>query len=128
MSESELPAEQLPALDPTVAVLPLKDLILVRSVSVDDTEIETPGGIIIPTRNAEAQKYEFGVVIRVGLGAFSGAYGTRIPMDVQVGDKIAFVERAGWEFRTKGVAYRVIRELDAWVVLSGPSIDALSEE
>ncbi len=117
MSDTVPPPEH-PPLDPSVPVMPVKDLILIRTIKVEDTEIVTPGGIIMPSMNAEAKKYEYGEVIACGAGAFSGAYGTRIPMDVIVGDKVAHVERAGWKFRSAGVEYRVIRELDVWVVLN----------
>ena len=120
MSSNEHPPvnEALPELDPSVPVMPVKDLILIRSIKVEDTEIETPGGIIIPNMSADAKRYEYGEVVAVGEGAFSGAYGTRIPMDVVVGDKVAHIERAGWRFRHAGVEFRVIRELDVWVVLN----------
>jgi len=117
MSNSE-PAPTLPELDPGVPVLPVKDLVLIRSIKVEDTEIETPGGIIIPNMSAEAKKYEYGEVLACGEGAFAGATGVRIPMDVQIGDQVAHVERAGWRFRHGGVEYPVIRELDVWVILN----------
>ena len=120
MSSNEPPpmSEKLPALDPNVPVMPVKDLILIRSIKVEDTEITTPGGIVIPNMSAEAKKYEYGEVVACGGGAFSGAYGTRIPMDVIVGDKVAHIEKAGWRFRHGGVEFRVIRELDVWVILN----------
>jgi len=113
MSKSELPP-----MSPDAPVLPVKDLILVRTIDISETEITTPGGIIVPNMSADAKKYEYGEVLACGEGAFSGAYGTRIPMDVFVGDKVAHVEKAGWRFRHGGVEYRVIRELDVWVVLN----------
>ena len=109
---------EMPELNPEAPVLPVKDLILIRAIKVADTEIETPGGIIIPSMNADQKKYEYGEVVACGDGAFAGATGVRIPMDVVVGDQVAHIERAGWRFRHKGIEFRVIRELDVWVCLN----------
>ena len=120
MSNSDHPPmiEGRPALDPTVPVLPLKDLVLIVPIKIEDTEIVSSGGIVLPGMGDGEKKYEFGRVIHCGEGAFSGAYGTRIPMDVMVGDEVAYVEKAGWRFRHKGKDYKIIRELDVWLVIN----------
>jgi chaperonin GroES len=111
-------SSEMPPIKPDAPLQPLKDLILIKVIKQKDEEIETPGGIIIPGLSADQKKYEFGEVMAIGKGAISALTGQRIEMDVAVGDKIAHVERAGWDFRKNGVQYRVIRETDCWVIMN----------
>ena len=110
--------DELPPLSPDMLPQPLKDLVLIRSIRVGSSEVVTAGGIVLPEMSENSSSYEYGEVIAVGKGAFAGAYGTRIELDVVVGDEVVFIAKAGWKFRHEGVDYRCARELDCYMVLN----------
>jgi chaperonin GroES len=87
-------------------IKPLQDRILVKRV---EEETKTKGGIIIP--DSAKEKPVEGKVIAVGTGKVKDD-GTRIPMDIKVGDRILFGKYAGTEVKINGEEHLIMREDD----------------
>jgi chaperonin GroES len=79
-----------------MAFRPLGDRVAVRRV---EEEAKTKGGIIIP--DTAKEKPQEGEVIAVGPGAWDED-GKRIPMDVQVGERVLFGKWSGSEVKLDG--------------------------
>ena len=67
------------------------------------------GGIIIP--DTAKEKPQEGKVVAVGNGKVL-ENGTKLPMDVKVGDKILFGKYAGTEIKIEGEEFLMMREDD----------------
>jgi chaperonin GroES len=90
---------------------PLGDRVLIRRV---DEESKTKGGIIIPD-NAKEKPQE-GEVVAVGPGDRDDE-GKRIPMSVEVGDRILFGKWSGSEVKIDGDELLIMKEADILGVL-----------
>ncbi len=93
-------------------IRPLGDRVLVKPISKEET---TESGIIIPD-TATKEKPEQGEVLAVGPGEM-GENGNRIPMSVQVGQKVMFTKYAPNEIEIEGEEYLVIREKDILAIV-----------
>eukprot|EP00825_Cyclidium_porcatum_P015718 TRINITY_DN19004_c0_g1_i1.p2 TRINITY_DN19004_c0_g1~~TRINITY_DN19004_c0_g1_i1.p2 ORF type:complete len:100 (-),score=13.40 TRINITY_DN19004_c0_g1_i1:216-515(-) len=96
----------------TVNVNPLYDRVMVERV---EQEKKTPAGIIIPD-NAQ-EKPTRGRVLAVGKGQVD-KNGTRVPMEVKVGDIVLFAKWGGTEFLVDGKEYLIIKESDVLAIIS----------
>ena len=67
------------------------------------------GGIYIP--DTAKEKPQEGVVVAIGPGRLSDD-GTRVPMEVEVGDTVIYSKYAGTEYKEGEVEYLVLREDD----------------
>ena len=85
---------------------PLHDRILVRRIDADE---KTAGGIIIP--DTAKEKPMEGEVIAIGDGARDES-GTRIPLDVNKGDRILFGKWSGTEVTIDGEELLIMKESD----------------
>ena len=94
-----------------MAFRPLGDRVLIRRV---DEESKTKGGIIIPD-NAKEKPQE-GEVVAVGPGDRDDD-GKRIPMAVQVGDRILFGKWSGSEVKIDGDELLIMKEADILGIL-----------
>jgi chaperonin GroES len=92
-----------------VNIRPLNDRVVVEPLA----EEQTKSGIIIPD-TAKARPTQ-GIVVEVGPGRRDG--GTRVPLDVQPGDRVLFGGYAGSEVRVEGEAYLILREDDILAVV-----------
>jgi chaperonin GroES len=86
-----------------VTVTPLHDRILVKRVE----EKETVKGVIIVPDTAKEKPQE-GEVIAVGAGKLHE--GKRIPLDVEVGDRVLFGKYNGAEIKIEDEEYLILRE------------------
>ncbi len=93
-------------------VRPLHDRILVQRLEEGEQKI---GGIIIP--DTAKEKPQQGKVIAVGNGKVKDD-GTRIPLDVQAGDRILFGKYSGQEIKLDGEEYLIMREDEVLAVLA----------
>lgn len=79
---------------------------------------KTTGGVIIPGR--EKQQTNKGVVVTVGDGAIL-ENGTRVPMDVKIGDTVIYAAFAGTPIvtgsNTKDDVFMILNERDILLVL-----------
>jgi chaperonin GroES len=94
-------------------IRPLQDRILVRRLT---NEEKTKGGIIIP--DTAKEKPQEGEVIAVGNGKILDN-GTKVTLDVKVGDKILFSKYAGSEVKIEGEEYTIMREEDVLGIIQG---------
>jgi chaperonin GroES len=86
---------------------PLGDRLLVEPIDREET---FAGGTLVMPESAKEKPQE-GEVIAVGPGAKDDD-GERLPMDVQVGDRVLFAKYAGTEIKLDGVKYLIMRESD----------------
>lgn len=89
-----------------VNVTPLNDRILVKRV---DEEDKTAGGLIIP--DSAKEKPQRAEVVAAGKGK-TAEDGTKIPLEVKVGDQVLFSKYSGTELKLEGTDYLMIREDD----------------
>jgi chaperonin GroES len=87
-------------------IRPLHDRVIVQRI---EEEAKTKGGIIIP--DTAKEKPQEGKVIAVGAGKIL-ENGTKVILDVKVGDKILFGKYSGTEIKIEGEEYLMMREED----------------
>ena len=90
-----------------VGFKPIGNRIVVESL--DDEEQMSSGGIYIP--DTAKEKPQEGKVVAVGPGRMSDD-GTRIPMEVAVGDTVVYSKYGGTEYKDGDTEYLVLREDD----------------
>jgi len=91
---------------------PLGDRVVVSRL---DAEEKTPGGLFIPDQAKE--KPSKGIVLAVGPGR-RNKDGSRVALDVKVGDKVLFGKYSGAEIEEGGEKIVVLREEDILAVLT----------
>lgn len=92
-------------------IKPLNDRILVQRL---EAEAKTEGGIILP--DTAKEKPNQGKVIAVGKGA-KDKDGKRVPVQVNVGDRILFSSYAGTDLKLESQEYIILREDDVYGVI-----------
>ncbi|MGE5487755.1 MAG: co-chaperone GroES [bacterium] len=92
-------------------IRPLHDRVLVKRIEEQET---TSGGIIIP--DTAKEKPQQGEVMGVGNGTML-ENGERVPIDVQVGDRILFGKYSGSDVKIDGTEYLILREDEILAVL-----------
>jgi chaperonin GroES len=93
-------------------VQPLRDRLLVRRIEEDET---AKGGIIIP--DTAKEKPQRGEVLAAGSGKILDN-GTKLPLDVKVGDKVLFGKYSGNEIEIDGEKVLILREEEVLAVLA----------
>jgi chaperonin GroES len=93
-------------------ITPLHDRVLVRRLEEEET---AKGGIIIP--DTAKEKPHEGEVIAVGNGKMEK--GRRIPLDVNVGDRILFGKYTGNDIKIDGQEYLILREEEILAKVGG---------
>jgi chaperonin GroES len=94
-------------------IRPLHDRIVVRRVEEQE---QVRGGIIIP--DTAKEKPQQGEVVAAGNGK-TLENGTRIPLDVKVGDRILFGKYSGTEVKIEDEEYLIMREDEILAVVEG---------
>lgn len=87
-----------------VKLRPLHDRILIKRIEEKE---QIRGGIIIP--DTAKEKPQQGEVVAVGTGRVLDN-GTRIPMEVKVGDRVLFGKYSGTEVRIDDEEYLIVKE------------------
>ena len=85
---------------------PLGDRVVIR---VLEQEEKTASGIFLP--DTAKEKPSQGEVVAVGPGKVQDN-GSRVALDVKVGDKIIFSKYAGTEVKYEGTKYLIVSERD----------------
>jgi chaperonin GroES len=93
-------------------VRPLHDRLLVRRIEETET---AKGGIIIP--DTAKEKPQKGEVLAVGNGKILDN-GTKIALDVQVGNKILFGKYTGTDIKIDGEEVLILREDEVLAILA----------
>jgi chaperonin GroES len=94
-------------------VTPLGDRILARRLEPAE---EASGGIIIP--DTAKEKPLEAKVVAVGAGR-RNEDGERLPIEVEIGDRILVTKYGGTEVKLDGVEHVILREDDVLAVLEG---------
>lgn len=85
---------------------PLGDRVIIEIL---ETEEKTSSGIVLPDKAKE--KPQEGKVVAVGPGRILDD-GSRVQMDVQVGNRVVFSKYAGTEIKIDGKEYLILRQDD----------------
>jgi chaperonin GroES len=90
---------------------PLGDRVVVKPVEKEEM---TKSGIVIP--DTAKEKPQEGIVEAVGTGRVLDT-GTRVPMELKVGDKVLYARYSGAEYKLDAVEYLVIPERDVLAIV-----------
>jgi chaperonin GroES len=101
---------------------PLGDRVVVKPV---EREERTKSGIVLP--DTAKEKPQEGIVEAVGTGRILDS-GQKVPMELQVGDKVLYAKYAGNEFKLDDIEYLIISEKDVLAVLAGNGKSARSKK
>ncbi len=94
----------------SVTIKPLEDRILVKTLEAEQT---TASGLVIP--DTAKEKPQEGEVLAVGPGRFED--GQRLPLDIQVGDKVIYSKYGGTEVKYDGQEYLILSARDVLAVV-----------
>lgn len=94
---------------------PLGDRVVIKPIAREEI---TKGGVYLPDTAAKERPQE-GTVIAVGMGRLLED-GTRVPVDVAVGDRVLFAKYSGTEFKRE--------DEEEFIILSEKDILAVIEE
>ncbi|MDI6894113.1 MAG: co-chaperone GroES [Bacillota bacterium] len=89
---------------------PLADRVVVKALTQEE---RTKGGIVLP--DTAKDKPQEGEVVAVGPGRILDN-GTRVGMEVAVGDRVIFSKYSGTEIKIEGEEYLIMRESDILAV------------
>ncbi|MBQ9682193.1 MAG: co-chaperone GroES [Neisseriaceae bacterium] len=92
-------------------IRPLHDRVVVKRVEAEE---KTASGIVLP--GSAAEKPDMGEVLAVGNGRLL-KNGERLPLDIQVGDKVIFGKYSGQTVKVDGEELMVMREEDIMGIL-----------
>lgn len=87
-------------------IRPLGERVVVKPLPSEEI---TKGGIVLP--DTAKEKPQEGEVVAVGSGRLLDN-GTRVAIDLKVGDKVLFSKYAGNEVKIDDVEYLIMREAD----------------
>ena len=91
---------------------PLGDRVVVKA---SEAEEQTKSGLFIP--DTAKEKPQKGSVIAVGEGKYRED-GTRVPVDVKVGDMVIYGKYGGTEVKVDGEDYLILRADDIYAVVN----------
>ena len=94
-------------------IKPLADRVVVQAA--EETE-QTRGGLYIPD-TAQKEKPQQGTVVAVGPGKLSDE-GTRVALDVSVGDSILYGKYSGTEVTVDDEELLILRESDILAIIA----------
>ena len=94
-----------------MAIVPLSDYVLVKP----EEEAEEKIGMIIIPDTAQEKPAE-GEIIAVGPGKLAKD-GKKIPLEVQVGNKVIYGKHAGTEVKADEAEYLMMRESDIFAII-----------
>jgi chaperonin GroES len=92
-------------------VKPLSDRVVVKPLDEDE---QMRGGLYIP--DTAKEKPSQGEIVAVGPGKLSDD-GTRLDMDVSMGDKVLYGKYSGTDVTLEGEEYLILRESDILAIV-----------
>jgi chaperonin GroES len=95
----------------SVNIKPLEDRIVVKALEAEQT---TASGLVIP--DTAKEKPQEGEVLSVGPGRIDDN-GNRVPLDVNVGDKVIYSKYGGTEVKYSGEEYLILSARDVLAVI-----------
>ena len=96
----------------SVSIKPLEDRLVIKVVEAEQT---TASGLVIP--DTAKEKPQEGEVLAVGPGRIDDS-GNRVPLDVNVGDKVIFSKYGGTEVKYGGDELLILSARDVLAVIS----------
>ena len=97
----------------SVTIKPLEDRVVIKALEAEQT---TASGLVIP--DTAKEKPQEGEVVAVGPGRFNDEGDQRIPLDVNVGDKVIFSKYGGTEVKYGGQEFLILSARDILAVLA----------
>jgi len=91
---------------------PLADRVVVKPV---EREEMTKSGIVLP--DTAKEKPQEGIVEAVGNGRFNDRTGSRVELDVKVGDRVMYAKYAGSEVKIDDIEYLILAEKDILAIV-----------
>jgi chaperonin GroES len=92
---------------------PIADRIIVKPDPIED---KTKSGIILTTDKSSLPKPNKGTVVSTGEGRYSEHVGARIPMTIQIGDRVVYGMHVGLEMELNGKEYLIMREGEVMLI------------
>ena len=92
-------------------VAPLADRVVVKPTEEAET---MRGGLYIP--DTAKEKPQQGEIVAVGPGRFED--GKRVPLDVQVGNRVLYGKYSGTEVTVEGDSLLILRESDILAIIN----------
>ena len=95
----------------SVSIKPLEDRIVIKSLEAEQT---TASGLVIP--DTAKEKPQEGEVLAVGPGRIDDK-GNRVPLDVQVGDRVIYSKYGGTEIKHGGQEFLLLSARDVLAIV-----------
>ena len=95
----------------SVSIKPLEDRIVIKSLEAEQT---TASGLVIP--DTAKEKPQEGEVLAVGPGRIDDK-GNRVPLDVQVGDRVIYSKYGGTEVKYGGEELLILSARDVLAIV-----------
>jgi len=95
----------------SINIKPLEDRIVIKQVEAEQT---TASGLVIP--DTAKEKPQEGEVLAVGPGRIDDN-GNRVPLDVNVGDKVIYSKYGGTEVKYGGEEFLILSARDILAVI-----------
>jgi chaperonin GroES len=92
-------------------IKPLADRLVIKPAAAEE---KTKGGIILP--DTAKEKPVIGEVVAIGPGKVM-ENGTRVVLEVKVGDRVLYGKYSGTEVTLDGEEYMIMRESDLFAIL-----------
>ena len=95
----------------SISIKPLEDRIVVQTAEAEQT---TASGLVIP--DTAKEKPQEGEVLAVGPGRIDDK-GNRVPLDVNVGDRVIYSKYGGTEIKHGGQEYLILSARDVLAIV-----------
>ena len=95
----------------SVSIKPLEDRIVIKSLEAEQT---TASGLVIP--DTAKEKPQEGEVLAVGPGRIDDK-GNRVPLDVNVGDRVIYSKYGGTEIKHRGEEFLILSARDVLAIV-----------
>jgi chaperonin GroES len=90
---------------------PLADRVLIKPKAREET---TRSGIVLP--DTAKEKPQEGTIVAAGPGRVMED-GTRVPLDVKVGDNVLYAKYAGTEYKIENEEHLILKESDILAIV-----------
>ena len=94
-----------------MSIQPLSDRVLIKPKAREET---TRSGIVLP--DTAKEKPQEGTIIAAGPGRVLDD-GTRLPLDVKVGDSVLYAKYAGTEYKIDNIEHLIVKETDILAIV-----------
>ena len=94
-----------------MSLQPLGDRVVIKPKEREET---TKSGIVLP--DTAKEKPQEGTIVAAGPGRIQDD-GTRVPLDVKVGDNVLYAKYAGTEYRIDDVDHLILKESDILAIV-----------